>query len=313
MKRINWSSDKDDTLIRLKSEKKTWDEIAKQMSSTHVAVESRFHILQRKGKAAYFKTVLCDQLENILLFYKENGHCATINKFGSYAVKFLQKRKLWKRTLNIVKVYPEQFLQSKDRYYWAGFIAADGCIKSDTHLDIGLSDKDVAHLKKIHALAGGTLYTNIRNRATWDTHQARPIIDFLKTLNITKRKTKTLRPPKNLNEEQSKDFIRGYIDGDGCYTCSWQKRGCFVQVISACGTKCMLEWIRLCLKNWAGSEARTSIRKDRGISVLSYGSQHDFECIGQWLYSNKAGERLERKFDKFFQILDVMKKYCNRT
>lgn len=53
--------------------------------------------------------------------------------------------------MNKVLKFEENFLNSSQKYYWAGFIAADGCIVNapSRYLSIHLHSCDIDHLKKL--------------------------------------------------------------------------------------------------------------------------------------------------------------------
>ena len=99
--------------------------------------------------------------------------------------------------------------------YWAGFIAADGCIsKNNTTLHLGA--KDAAHAqdflnavstdRPLYVYPNGTVSANISSRKI--------VADLGNRYGITARKTWTLRFP---NLKDPLGFIAGYIDGDGCW------------------------------------------------------------------------------------------------
>ena len=110
--------------------------------------------------------------------------------------------------------------------YWAGFIAADGCVHDDGTLYIGLAVKDKEHLQKFAGAVGytGSLreYQYARENIK-DIHKiqlelttAKQIAsDLQKWFNITPRKTKTLEAPTLLSFGQQIAFVAGYTDGDG--------------------------------------------------------------------------------------------------
>lgn len=135
--------------------------------------------------------------------------------------------------------------------YWAGFIAADGCITSDRgrpKLSISLQRQDKAHLE---VLQGQLEYTgHVRDYQTRDGHQYSQLaiggaVELAESLEskfrITPRKSLTLQPPKLDNLHHIMAYIVGYIDGDGSiYTPT--DRQCDVS-ISIVGTKQLLEWV----------------------------------------------------------------------
>lgn len=106
--------------------------------------------------------------------------------------------------------------------YWAGFIAADGCIRVRKHgqknLVITLANKDREHLEKFKAfLKSDKPIYNYKSRAcSFEISNNKIINDLLNNFNITEKKTFTLKPP-NLEGDLALSFIIGYVDGDGCF------------------------------------------------------------------------------------------------
>lgn len=104
--------------------------------------------------------------------------------------------------------------------YWAGFIAADGCIHKDKYsqwLEISIHKNDRKHLESFCSDIGYTgnifQYENIV-RITIYSKQI--VSDLFNNFNITQKKSLTLQPPMNLSIDNIYAFIIGYIDGDGC-------------------------------------------------------------------------------------------------
>jgi hypothetical protein len=103
--------------------------------------------------------------------------------------------------------------------YWAGFIAADGCVHEDKYskwLEISIDYKDIDHVARFceDVEYNGPI-------ARYD-HIVRVVIyskqivnDLERHFNITQRKSLTLRRP-HLSDINSLAYIIGYIDGDGC-------------------------------------------------------------------------------------------------
>lgn len=134
--------------------------------------------------------------------------------------------------------------------YWAGFIAADGCIHIDqgySVLTVSLKSEDVGHLQKLQSSIGGGTLTRktIRLASTGKTYPydsfrlyAENICnDLTLNYNITPRKSLTLQPP-DLTGDCARAFIAGYIDGDGSY-----KRDRNRPCLDVLGTYEMILWI----------------------------------------------------------------------
>jgi len=161
--------------------------------------------------------------------------------------------------------------------YWAGFIAADGCVTGKHTLAIGLSEKDKEHLQKIATLLaedyqvktykyGEGSYNAEGNYVVFSLSSQQWKEDLEKHWGIGKRKTATYRFPEHLEEGLRAAFIAGYIDGDGSINTTKAGKKDKLQ-ISICGTEELLEGIRNFLRS-KGVELKNNIYASRGISVL---------------------------------------------
>lgn len=167
--------------------------------------------------------------------------------------------------------------------YWAGFIAADGCIykrpKSSSQLQIGLSAKDADHLKNFKIEIGaGTIAESVRRDqsgkghpvAAYNLYSDKVCDDLAQNFNILPRKSLTLKPP-NIHNECARAFIAGYIDGDGCYARAGNR-----PQIHIAGTEMFLEWVaqvynlkKLPLKFGASSAFQMKFNGDDAIRMRS--------------------------------------------
>lgn len=130
--------------------------------------------------------------------------------------------------------------------YWAGFIAADGCLNAKKNcVSIRLNAKDRIHLENFKKAVE---YTGpIRDVKPYGISNAQVLLqchsvsEWIESLNyyysLTPNKSLTLMPPKHLSNDNIWSYIAGYIDGDGSISISpWR-----IQLI---GTKALLSWIK---------------------------------------------------------------------
>jgi len=137
--------------------------------------------------------------------------------------------------------------------YWAGFIAADGCIINNK-LILALSTKDLNHLEKFkndtcsnHNIG---IYIKKNNNLTRMSEYCKLTIystnivnDLNLNFNIFNRKTLTLKPPPIINSELIDYYIKGYIDGDGCISKYILKKDNKENLtINITGTEFLLKW-----------------------------------------------------------------------
>lgn len=140
--------------------------------------------------------------------------------------------------------------QSHNMAWLLGFLAADGTISSsDNTIKIGLSAKDKEILEKIKVEV--KIENKIVERITKDGFDVvdlhwtcREHKEDLMQYGITPKKTFTLKPPKNLQEEYYIDFIRGYFDGDGSVNLIHSNNKISALRWQICGaTSEILQWI----------------------------------------------------------------------
>jgi hypothetical protein len=110
--------------------------------------------------------------------------------------------------------------------YWAGFIAADGCLYPRyKQLSFDLKLTDFTQLLKFCKASGckekvKAVYR--KDKGVWAAQlYVRGVEDWVRDLgfyfNITPKKSLTLKPPSSLVERgHYLAYIRGLIDGDGC-------------------------------------------------------------------------------------------------
>lgn len=164
-------------------------------------------------------------------------------KFCSWDCRFLSENPLYKRdyfsTPNL------------ENCYWAGFIAADGCVheakKGKPQLLVGLAAKDAQHVENLRAAIGaGNIsyatqhvkgYDKAYPQVRYQLRSNEICYDLARVFNITPRKTKTLTPP-DLSGDLAYAYIAGYIDGDGSYTHSRHNPRLVIT-----GTQSMMLWI----------------------------------------------------------------------
>lgn len=142
--------------------------------------------------------------------------------------------------------------------YWAGFIAADGCISGRQSLVICLNTIDRGHLEQFRQDLNfsGQVYDSVRKPSSSSASQsviksssisiscsAKLIKDLKENFKITPRKSLTLQPPTQLNLTCRLAYIVGYLDGDGCVHIK-QDKGTQRLNLNFLGTRELMEWIK---------------------------------------------------------------------
>jgi intein-encoded DNA endonuclease-like protein len=130
----------------------------------------------------------------------------------------LQKRK---------PTYNQDFFETIDteeKAYWLGFIAADGSISNNKRyrIRLKLSNKDINHLKKFGNSINFENLIRVTKLSKYNTQAciislcSKKMFNDLLDKGIMPRKSLILKPPKNIPRDLLRHWIRGYFDGDGC-------------------------------------------------------------------------------------------------
>ena len=209
-----------------------------------------------------------------------------------------------------------EVIDTEAKAYFLGFIYADGCINktdntqtSENRLIINISAKDIEIQYKFAEainyknpkintyIPKGTYATNPMCRMQLNSKK---LVSDLKKHGITSNKTNKISFPSTIPEHLINHFIRGFFDGDGCFTCT-NKSNSFAII----GLKEILIPIQNILIDKCNA-SQTKLRRYNNrpnieIYDLVYGGKNNIISIGNYMYNN-ATIYLQRKYDKFSQI-----------
>lgn len=196
--------------------------------------------------------------------------------------------------------------------YILGLIAADGNVITDPKLlTIVLHRQDRYMLDKIKSII--ELERPIASRkGNCDALVVRSgtIVDDLINLGIIPKKSLTLEW-LDVPKVYLKDFIRGYMDGDGCVTYYERKdRGKLILEVSMLGTEHFLHGMSIAINEEIGLKVMKTTKPKRvvdgkevgNISKLRYSGSTACKLL-DWLYED-ADLFLERKKDKYIKYLE---------
>lgn len=247
-------------------------------------------------------------IQDYLLGFNMNQIADKYNCSGKGVQKLLTRNKIEKRTRSQARrqfQFDEnyfEYVDSNEKAYWLGFIAADGCITKRGNskcLSINLQAADRCILEQFKLDLGyeGNIYDlPIRKRNPKPQVMIRLnselFCNHLEKYSITERKSFTIQFP-NIEEQYKSHYIRGFFDGDGCISVGkYCKRVTFYS-----GSLDFLKSIESAMSNSLDIKPRIP-RIDRKIFSLCYASNTEVADIFQWLYKD-ASFYLERKYNKF--------------
>lgn len=205
-------------------------------------------------------------------------------------------------------------IDSDEKAYWLGFLAADGCnYRRETNATILLNihQKDLDHLIKFQASLNSNI--PIKNLIQNDgfsnnTPMSRFAINSMKMsedlekLGIVPRKSLILKPPI-IDEKYYLPFILGYFDGDGSI-CKLKQYNNYEWSIQ--GTKEMLNWINSVLQLDCKLRKRNP-NSNLNNYYISIGGTNKIYNILYKLY-NSCNIHLERKYLIYKELETVVLK-----
>jgi hypothetical protein len=169
-----------------------------------------------------------------------------------------------------------------------GLLAADGWIKKDRYIGIAQSGDEgkaiIEEVKRLLEYNAPTYEKDTIGRKSYSINiTSNKIVNNLSLFNIIPNKSLTYELP-DLNDDNFRDYLRGYIDGDGSIGVYNNGSGYEYLVISFVGTK---DFIHECNKQIPieCSGKRDLIRSNNCWEIRWYG-RHAIE-FGKWLYYRK--------------------------
>lgn len=194
-------------------------------------------------------------------------------------------------------------IDTEEKAYWLGFLYADGSIHSTSNIvSLSLAIKDIDHMKKFNSFlknkkdiivfnskCNGKEYASVKV-SVCNKHFKERLIQ----LGCLPCKSLLLSFPSIdifENKELVYDFIRGYIDGDGCITFTKSGR----MEISILGTEDMLNGIKRYFPDKFKSIRKIKNRKNDIFVISNCCDKADY--VANKLYKN-ATIYLDRKYNR---------------
>jgi hypothetical protein len=165
--------------------------------------------------------------------------------------------------------------------YWAGLLAADGCIQRKDSVAIVLHKNDEHHLKTFAEYVnynGPILSSRTDNCVKINFYGAQQWVkDLDKNFSITKKKSLTLKPPPLYSYKLRLAFVIGYLDGDGSIFHRVRKHHTKAKEyqypcvsMAFVGTLDILEWIKQNLDDLIPPISTINVRKCHKARAYQY-------------------------------------------
>lgn len=184
-------------------------------------------------------------------------------------------------------------IDTSNKAYFLGFIAADGCNRESKFLEICIHKNDISVLENFIKDLESNYKIHIRKEKYAQlTIYSDKLLSDLEKHGIIQRKSLTLEFPKTIPEEFISDYIRGYFDGDGYIS----KKSDAIEIVGTLNHMFdMSEWI------YKHTDLNPSkIQQDGNIFSIFYHGQKKIAKIYNYLYKENS-ICLERKLLRFKQ------------
>lgn len=185
--------------------------------------------------------------------------------------------------------------------YWAGFIAADGCVDTKGRLRFYLQLSDYQHLEKFASFVGSNHKINKdekRNRCSIE-FTCRSMVEDLLYWNIVPNKSISYTPPKGFFNSH---FIRGLFDGDGTISESFSNVNSRTATLYAglsCSYPCR-DWF----KSYCDNLGITIKQHEReNIVTITMNTNKSIVFLDAIYSSSAENTRLTRKYNLYHNIV----------
>jgi hypothetical protein len=133
-----------------------------------------------------------------------------------------------------------KMIDRPEKAWMLGLYAADGCIKNNA-FSISQSGPSglelISYIKQKLKIRNKIAVCKTTGRDSYSIQaSSKNVVSDLSNYNIVPRKSLIYEFPENLPQEFLKDFIRGYIEGDGCIGVYKNRKGCIYLSVSFVGT-----------------------------------------------------------------------------
>jgi len=177
-------------------------------------------------------------------------------------------------------------IDTEEKAYWIGFLAADASV-NNKQLSLRLSEKDKEHLLKFKKYIGidykisktKSIVNNIEYIGFEYRVSSKEFVRSLKKHNLA-----TLTLPKTIPNNLLRHYIRGLVDGDGCFCISNNKLN--FSLISS--IKLCEEVQEILMKNCSLSKTKLYIKNFNigKMAYLKYCGNKQVLRIANYLYNN---------------------------
>lgn len=311
-------SDEEINYLKTHFESMTHAEIGNQLNRTEQAVRAKCFDLDLYKKELPWS-------DDEINFVRENYMEMKTKDISKYLNRTVDAVKLKAAKMGMKK-YPYtcdyhyfDVIDTEEKAYWLGFLSADGWINKNEETNAGVTGielqyGDINHLKKFNkSISGNYQITDRWRTCTLSKYKEKKnhmcmirifsltIYNSLAKLGFTNEKSFDCHIP-DLPEELLRHYIRGYFDGDGCF--SYTNKTFSVKFITA--SEVLYNDILKILKSLSiDSICDTKYVNEFGTLMYnpSINRVNDKLKFLNYIYSD-CNIYLDRKYNKYLQVIN---------
>lgn len=253
--------------------------------------------------------------------YIKNSHCEScgiaVRACGSRNTRYcLPCFGLTRSKLNPLFTFTDG---SAKAAYLLGFFCADGyLLDTDGRKRLGFAVMDKQLFDTIYQAMGLKHEKRQQASGAWRVQFGTTrLFDELVSFGCTPRKSLTLQVP-NIPSPYARDFIRGYFDGDGCFTFSYRPRSRvapypYASITFTSGSYGFLRELGSLITSLTGLASRVS--QGHGAFTLAYAGIHSSRALFALMYDDCVpelyGPTKKQRFEEYFAIVASRKLYTS--
>ena len=231
---------------------------------------------------------------------------AAIFNIPDWKLKKIISKEGWGKKAPKIKNSKAFSEETEESYYWAGFLAADGCISDKNDLTICINYDDIYVLEKFKEYMQSDhsihINTNKYYRCSFTARIPENMAQILRVkFNITPRKSITYSLPDISDKNMFKHYLRGYFDGDGCICESFSNVNSVTASLytTLVGSDTFIKDVYTTIYNILSISG--SVSKRGKVSMLKY-STNSSKILLKFMYENSLVS-LPRKYSLYQSII----------
>jgi hypothetical protein len=185
---------------------------------------------------------------------------------------------------------------SSNLAYAVGLLATDGCLYKDGR-HMSLTTKDIEQAENFKKCLGLSVITGLKTSGSTPVKKYYHVqfgsvlfYSFLLSIGLGPAKSKVMGAI-SVPDEFFFDYLRGCLDGDGCFTSYWDKRWksshmFYLEFVSA--SKKHIVWLQERIEGLIHVKGHTIFSLKRGMYKLRFAKTETLEIIKKMYYSHEV-------------------------